>query len=307
MRNVRFFFRDKGSSTMDERLSRLDRVISRIGDLPALPSVVSEALSITEDPSSAMSQISETIQRDPDLTAKILKVSNSPYYGMKQYVGTLKLALVILGVREIRNIVLGVSIFESLSDGHLDAMLAQNFWDHSVRVGGISKKLGAALGLGLQGEDFISGLLHDMGKMALLRQLGPVYMRVLKASGGFSEPLCMMENEKFGFDHADAAAALASCWNLPKTLEDALWCHHPGPERQIANAKDPRLAALVRIANRASREDFVISNGQPGPSCLEEEAWGVLGSARAPGDSEGRHELLKRFVSEFDEPPPDEA
>jgi len=301
MRSVRCFFQDKGKNPVDERLSRLDRVISSIGDLLALPSVVSEALSITEDPSSAMSQISETIQRDPALSAKILKLSNSPYYGMKQYVGTLKLALVILGVREIRNIVLGISVFEALSDDYVDAMLARNFWDHSVRVGGISKKLGAALTLGLRGEDFISGLLHDMGKIALLRQLGPDYIYILKSSGGISEPLCVMERETFGFDHADAAAALASHWNLPKTLGDALWCHHPGPERPLSAAKDSKLAALVRISNLASWEDFSDPGAQPGPSCVEEEAWGLLRSARVPDDPQGRRELLACFVSAFNE------
>ncbi len=286
---------------MDDRLARLDRVISCVGDLPALPDIVAQVLSITEDPSAAMSRISETVQRDPALTAKILKVSNSAYYGMKQYVGTLKLALVILGVREVRNIVLGISVFEKLGDGRVDSLILRNLWGHSVRVGGLSKRLGTALALGLEGEDFISGLLHDVGKIALIRQLGPGYMRIFKASGGHSEPLCMLEQETFGFDHADAAAALASHWNLPKTLGDAMWCHHATPDRPLADAKDPRLAALVRIANRAAREDFSDPDAPPGPCCLDAEAWDLLKSDRIPDDIEARHEMLTCFVAGLEE------
>jgi len=281
---------------MEDSLARLDRVISCVGDLPALPDIVAQVLSITEDPSVAMSRISETVQRDPALTAKILKVSNSAYYGMRQYVGTLKLALVILGVREVRNIVLGISVFERLGDGRVDSLLTRNLWHHSVRVGGLSKRLGTALAMGLEGEDFISGLLHDVGKIALIRQLGPGYMRIFKASGGNSEPLCMLEQETFGFDHADAAAALASHWNLPRTLGDSMCCHHASPDRPLADAKDPRLAALVRIANRAAREDFSDPDAAPGPSCLDAEAWDMLKSAGIPDGVEARSQMLTRFA-----------
>ena len=81
----------------------IEEIITKLGELPAMPLVVSEVLNRTEDPTISLSEVSEIIQQDPALTAKILKVSNSPYYGMRQVVGTLKLALVILGVREIQH------------------------------------------------------------------------------------------------------------------------------------------------------------------------------------------------------------
>lgn len=282
-------------------------MVAKLGDLPALPDVVSQVLQMTEDPSSEMARVSAVIQRDPALTAKILKVGNSPYYGMKQYVGTLKLALVLLGVREVRNIVLGINVFEAISDGKVDAVLVHEFWEHSVRVGGLSKKLGAELGLGLQGEDFISGLLHDVGKIALLRQLGPAYLRIFKASGGHSAALCKLEREMFGFDHADAAAALATQWNLPKTLGDAMWRHHAEDRETLADTKDPRLASLVCIANAAAREDFSDPNGLPGPSSYLSEAWGLLRSSRTPDEPEERRAMLARFVKEFEESSQEES
>jgi HD-like signal output (HDOD) protein len=304
MRRARYYFRDKGYEKMDiNRHEAVEAVIECVGELPALPSVVAEVLQITGDPAAAVSQISDHVQRDPALTAKILKVSNSAYYGMKQHVGSLKLALVILGVREVRNIVLGISILEQLQDEDMqNSSVMKDFWNHSVRVAALTKRLGAAFALGLQGEDFTSGLLHDMGKMVLFRQLGPSYQQVFLTSGGIGATLCELENASFGFDHGDAAAALAIHWNLPSSLVDSLWCHHPAAHRPLADANNPRLAASVCIANLAARDDF----SQPAEqcaSCTMEDAWGILGAAKAPANIPQRKELLAGFCEQLNQSP----
>jgi len=92
----------------------IEKIVAQVGDLPAVPKVVGDVLSMTEDPSVPMARVGEVIQRDPALTAKILRIGNSPYYGMRQYVATLKLALVILGAREVRNIVVGIAVLDTL-------------------------------------------------------------------------------------------------------------------------------------------------------------------------------------------------
>lgn len=283
------------------RNERLEKVIDTVGELPALPSIVADVLNITEDPTVAVSQISERIQRDPGLTAKILKVSNSSYYGMKQYVGTLKLALVILGVREVRNIVLGITLFESLKDGHMERLLTREIWEHSLRVAGWCRLIGSALSLGLQGEDFIGGLLHDVGKIVLLRQAGDDYLKLVKMSGSHGETLCQLEMSVFGFDHADAAAALADHWNLPCALSDALRMHHEAPERVFSTADDPRLAALVWVANAATVEEFSQPDAVPGPSCTREDAWRAFGTHKAPVDVAGRRAMLADFATQIQE------
>ena len=178
-------------------LKSLERVVDLVQDLPSLPGVVEEVARLTQDPSVTILQISHCIQKDPGLSAKILKVSNSSYYGMRQTVGSLKLALVVLGIREVRNIVLGVSIFETLNDYRMD----EGFWRHSLLVAALSKKIGGVLALGLQGEDFIAGLLHDVGKLVLMRTCGDKYERLYSSVGGGGEALCELENAAYGFDH----------------------------------------------------------------------------------------------------------
>ncbi|MBI4556527.1 MAG: HDOD domain-containing protein [Candidatus Hydrogenedentes bacterium] len=286
-----------------EHLQRLERVVSRAGDLPAIPEVVADVLRLTSDPTTAMAEIGETVQRDPALTAKILRVSNSPYYGMKQYVGTLKLALVILGVREVRNIVLGISVFSTLQNDRMEHLWVQSLWNHSVTVAALARKLGSHLKLPMHGEDFIGGLLHDIGKMLLWRQLGKSYTEVYRQSGGASEKLCAAEEAKFGFNHADAAAALARYWNLPETLADALWYHHTTEEALLAKAKDPRLAAIVRIANLAAHDRFSedISGGHQ--SCVDEPTWRLLDKTTNPIESDDRFLVLSGFKAELSATP----
>jgi putative nucleotidyltransferase with HDIG domain len=288
---------------MKEQDEALVQLIYSISDLPVLPDVAVDVLRLTSDPGVSITDLSEHIQQDPALTARILKVSNSPFYGLTQNVGTLKLALVILGVREVRNIVLGVSVFDSFSNSPAEP-LTRSLWRHSVEVAALSKKLGATLAPGLQAEDFISGLLHDIGKLVLHLRFGNLYTSLLKQNEDGGDALCATEMKMLGFTHADAAAALASHWNLPPTLVDALRYHHACNDRLLAKARDPRLAALTRLANCATHEDFSVEDN-PHPSITQEqEAWHILVSPNAPKTDQERAMLLDSFLAEIRRVPP---
>ena len=266
-----------------------------------MPSVVAEVLRLADDPDSDIARISEIIQADPAMTAKILRVSNSPYYGMKQYVGTLKLAMVILGVREVRNIVLGITVFEVLRDPKTDAGIVRDIWDSSLKLAAVAKNLGTRMGLGLQGEEFITGLLSDMGKMVLLRTLGTVYASVLKDSGNSVEQLCSREMEEVGCTHADLAMALAVRWNLPQMLSDALWCQYPGAGMALRDCSDPGLAAVIRVSKAALAEDF--DSGEPLMCLQDAEAWDVLGKSRNPVPHESRRDVLYELIESLKDMP----
>jgi len=283
----------------------LDRIVERMGDLPAVPAVVSDALLLTQDPDSSMDDVAKVIERDPGLTARILRVSNSPYFGMRQHVGSLKLAAVILGVREIRNIVLGVSLVDALRDPATDRILTDRFWRDSFRVASLSKLLGEVHSLKCQGEDFIAGLLHGIGKMALCRHMQQDYSRLLSETAN-DDDLAEHERAEFGFSHADVAAALGTRWNLPEPIRDALWLHIPHPERCLSEAKDPCLAANVRIAYYAGRN---LEAGLPAAvdaALGQAEAWEAIEGAGAAVPAAERHETLSNLLNTaMENPSPD--
>ena len=286
------------------RKLRLNKVASRIGDLPAIPRVVAEVMDLTSDPNVSVSELSKLIERDPVLTAKLLKISNSAYYGMRQVVGTLKLALVILGVREVRNIVVGIAVLDTFRDEETEMLLGQHgLWRHSLLVAGMAKKLGAYLELSLQGEDFIAGLLHDIGKLVLWKQLGAEYRELYERAKRENIPLHQLEEDVLGFNHADAAAALAEAWNLPETLSFALGAHHRNNDRLQEEGPAPKLAALVRIANVAARDDFENHEAAELSSCTDERSWKALAADEQPLDIEARKEVLWGIKEEMSEIP----
>lgn len=275
-------------------------LLGQLGDLPALPSVVTEVLRLTEDPDTDASDVTRAVQKDPALAAKVLRVSNSSYYGMKQYVGTLKLALVILGPREVRNIVLGISVFDILNN-ESDYRFAQRVWNESLRVAAMNKKLATLMDLGLQGEEFMSGLLCDIGRMALLHLRGEEYQEAMEAAKGNVDTLLQSERRLFGITHAETAAALSTHWNLPKTLTDALLHQYPCSDRSLRDARDPRLAAILRIARRALLDDFASKNVPR--SLSDAEAWEILDAVARPIAEADRKPTLVQFLEEVEKMP----
>lgn len=283
-------------------IQTLERVLQRIGDLPSMPEVVAVAVDQMNRPDVDMAEIAETIGRDPSLTAKLLKIANSPYYGMRQVVGSLKLAMVILGGREVRNILIGVTMMDAFDDASTAPITRGNFWDHSARVAAMSKKLSEHYTLRFQGEDFIAGLLHDIGKLVLYRQLPREYGPLFRKAATTDEEIETLEHSAFGFDHSDAGGAVAKVWNLPETLRDAVLHHHKRAGRSLNDAKDPKLAAVVRIANLAT-EEGILNEGfdaEASEACTDAEAWAAL-EGRSNSTPVARCQLLVRFLREVND------
>jgi len=280
--------------------THIARIVSRIGDLPAMPRTVSEVLQITGNPSASMGEVSAVVESDPGMTAKILRISNSAYYGMKQHVGTLKLALVILGVREVRNIVLGLSIFDALRGG-VEERTLQTIWMSGLRTAALVKLLGREMAVAMQGEEFIAGLLSNIGKLVLYREFGLKYAPLHREFERNWSALLAAESGLAGYTHAEIGAALVLRWNLPRSLADALWLQYPQPDHALADAADPELAALLRLATLALTDDF---SAEKGLTCLADtEAWAALSKVVNPIAVSRRRALMEKSVAEVEELP----
>ena len=261
-----------------------------------MPRVVREVLEKADDPSADVASVAALIERDPALAARILRISNSAYYGMRNQVGTLRLALVVLGLREVRNLIVGVAAFHAACGAHNAGPQVEALWRHSSLVGAFAKRLGERLGLFYQGEALAAGLLHDIGKAIMLRHFGEAYARMLEENGEGSETLSYVEEEAFGFDHAAAAAALALKWHLPATLVDAVYCHHNRPDRPFSAAKDPLLPALAWAADHGV--DAAV-NGMCMDAAAEGPAWDILDGAPKPAPPGERETTLAAIAAEL--------
>lgn len=272
----------------------LEKAVEHVKDLPAMPQAAAETLRLMDDRNADAMEISAALERDPALAAKVLRLANSSYYGLKRQVGSMRLALVVLGMREVRNVVIAMTVVDTAHGSLVGDPLIQEMWSHSLEVAALSKKLGAELRLGLQGEDFIGGLLHDVGKAVLLSHFGKDYRRMYLKAGG-AGPLTQVERDYFGCSHAEVGAALMQHWSLPEALVDALWFHHSEEDLPLRDAHDPALAAVVRLANLAAHDDLASGPPSASKACQDGEAWSQLDRAPGAPRPEQRYSLLAPF------------
>ena len=148
--------------------NEIESVVERIRHLPTLPKVAMQIIDLASDPEVSMDELSRAIHQDPSLAASVLKVANAPFYGISRRVDSLQLALVILGLADVRNIALGVTILNVIRDlNPNEAYYGEKFWVHCAGCGIVARILGRKLNLRSEGADFIVGLLHDMGKIVI--------------------------------------------------------------------------------------------------------------------------------------------
>jgi len=288
-----------------QRLEKIRREVEEIGALPTLPEIPMKILRLIADEESSMADIAKIIQRDPSLAANILKVSNSPYYGARERVASLQLALTILGLNEIINIVTSISIIRMFPSTKRTAVFNRvKFWRHSFGAGCAAQMLARELKFDLDGAEFMAGLIHDVGKLIIDQYFHPKLKEILSTVE--KEELSPIDAEVrvMGVNHATLAAWLAQSWHLPPALVDAIQ-HHHSPLDVLALARpsrQPFLAAIVHLADiLAAEPDLKFDESSDSFASFEKNlAWKII-LAERPDLSNETIEGLKGKYEEYRE------
>ncbi|MBD3233282.1 MAG: HDOD domain-containing protein [candidate division Zixibacteria bacterium] len=228
---------------------KINSIVSSIGELPASPGIVSEVMRLTSNINSSVEELERLIRNDQVLTAKVLKFSNSSFYGRFRQVTELKEAIVILGFYTIRSLVLASSVrflYRGKRGGKIESVL----WKHSLSTAMCCRLLAQKLGHPKKSEAFICGILHDIGKLILFHKLPNQYKEVLKEALNSKEEIYLIENELLGYNHVDVGAALLDKWNFPKDFIEAISNHHSWEERE-ENTAVP-VSWIIKYSNLAS-------------------------------------------------------
>ncbi len=216
-------------------------------EFATLPPVATKVLQLLEDDNIDVRDISKVIETDASLTLKLLRVANSPLYATRTEVNTIHQAIITLGLNRLTNIVLGVSIFSKflMSSQKQIADLMKRFWWHASCTGMVAKSLSTKIDKFYKENEFIGGLLHDIGKLAML-QFDPVkYQKVVELVQNEHITDIEAENQVFTVSHDVVGAEIAKLWKLPSELT-AIISHHTFPEN-APNHKE--LVAAVRLAD----------------------------------------------------------
>jgi putative nucleotidyltransferase with HDIG domain len=219
--------------------------IKSIIQLPALPAVAMEVVELVDNPKTSASKLGKVISSDQALTAKVLKIANSPFYGFPKKISTIDFAIIVLGFDALKEIVISISLVSSLqkkSDNFFDA---KTFWDHSISTGVVARRLARDLGYRISGEVFVGGLLHDMGVSVLHRYFNSEFSRIIEITRETDLNILEAEESVMGVTHGEVGGWLAERWNLPEHLAEAIAFHHVPAKAQI----NPDLVALVHCAD----------------------------------------------------------
>ena len=251
----------------------LERIKS-IDDLPTLPSVALEILSLAHQPDISIQTIAECIHKDPPLAAKVLRMANSAFYRRgDRKIDTLHQSIVFLGLAEIINITTSLSVFSALkSRKSKEVSIRESFWDHSVATGLIARYIDKKLGMRSMGREFVAGLLHDIGKIILDQYFHDQFLEAYNRSIEKDKPMYSTEMEICGTNHMEIGFFLAQKWNLPAYLSDVILWHH-----QPSQATHRDMTALISIANLLAKAKELSCGGDRMSFILtDEEAWKVL-------------------------------
>ncbi|MFQ5738579.1 MAG: HDOD domain-containing protein [Acidobacteriota bacterium] len=211
-------------------IDRLKEQIRECRKLPTLPGVAAQLVQYCFEPDAELGEIARILGHDPALSAKVLKVVNSPFYGLRKQVTTLSHAVALLGFNSIRTLALSFSLVRGLRRNGRGGFDYAHYWRRSVLSGAAARALGLANDLENPEELLLAGLLQDIGLLALQEVLSEEYGCLVKQSAGDHILLQRLEMEHLGVDHAQVGGWLAEMWQLPEVFQISLCCSHD-PDR----------------------------------------------------------------------------
>ncbi|MCH7960622.1 MAG: HDOD domain-containing protein [Candidatus Hydrogenedentes bacterium] len=227
------------------KLSGVVALVKQIKSLPAMPETVERVREAMDDLSISPSDVAETIQKDPPIVAKVLSVANSAAYGFPNRVDSIELAVALLGLREIYSIVMSAAVLNIFEKTHnFDYKI---YWEEAMNCAAAAKIIATSCGREQNTSVFTAGLLHDIGRIALLEIVPEKYLSI--SSDLVGDELIEAEQKAIGIAHTEAGYELASNWNLPVEIAEPIRFHHH-PEFG-ADAKDE--VAVVALAESWTR------------------------------------------------------
>ena len=238
----------------------LKEKIQNIIQLPALPNHAIEIINMIDDPNITASALGSVVSKDQVLTAKVLKIANSPFYGFSKRIATIDFAIIVLGFDTLKEVVMSISLISSLNKKLAQEFNSIEFWNHSISCGVISRALARNYGYRVIGEVFIAGLLHDIGILIVNQYFYKEYKEIIKLINENNINILQAEEIVFGVTHAEIGSWLAEKWNFPDQLVESI-AHHHNPN------DSSEYKEIVSIVHKA---DFLCQKYKIGNFDLEE-------------------------------------
>lgn len=266
---------------MTDKRNDLKKIIMDTKTLPTLPSVINKLNTLSDNDTSSVQEMSRIVSSDQVLSARILRLANSPSYGFYR-VSTIHSAMILLGVNVVKSLALSSSIFAIMEKDGI------GLWEHSLGVGAASNLIARKLGLPECEEIATAGLLHDIGKVIISLKCSDAAQDILKLSRERNIFTLEAESEIIGTDHSAIGGWLAKSWFIPDKLSEPISCHH-----DVAASKSHSIkTSAVHIADVIIKASGFGNSGDNFVPRIQKIAWDTLGL---------NQQLLTELVDEIED------
>ncbi len=266
---------------MEDKRSEIRSIIMNTKSLPTLPGVISKLNSLTDNDRSSMQEMARIVSSDQVLSARILKLANSPSYGFYR-VSTISNAMILLGVNVVKSLAISSSIFEIMERNSV------GLWEHSLGAGLAANIIARTLKIQNCEEISTAALLHDIGKVIIRLNFGDDYRQLLSLIREKDVSMREAERELLGTDHSEVGAWLAKSWFLPDRLVEPIARHHD----VNASYSFPLQTSIVHLADvLVKASDFGFSGDDLVPR-IQPAAWEKIDMTES---------LLAGIVEEFED------
>ncbi len=256
---------------------RINRLVLQIDSLPSYPKLYQELMDELKSEDCSIDKIGEIISKDAGMSAKILQLANSAFFGFSQQIATPAHAAQILGLDVIQPLVLSYQVFSSFDPKNISSLSMDRLWDHSLAVAKGSLDIAKSLNAdeNIRNFAFTAGLIHEIGCLILASKLPELYGKAIAIAKERDVQLWHTELEMFNTTHSQVGAFLLGLWGLPDPIVEAVG-YHPFPSRYENREITP--LTLVHIANALAHEANPEIYGAPGPGVDESylETLGLL-------------------------------
>ncbi len=237
--------------------SDLPARICETENLASLPAVALRVLQMTQADDVSVGQIAEVVEQDPVLTARILKLVNSPLFGVARRIVSLPQAMVVLGLRTVKVLTLSFSIVDSYGQRRVEWFDYRTYWRRSLTKAAAARLIAQQVAPMTCDEAFVAGLLSDLSILSMVQAIPAQYEEVHRRAGGNHAALLQAEQDILGLTHAEVGRQMFEKWNLPGEICLAVELHHTGRQEGM----DERVGRLVEAVYLSSRVANLFCDG----------------------------------------------
>ena len=230
-----------------------EQLADMVERMPAFPASVKKVIELTADINCNHKDLVRVIELDPVMTFKILKLVNSPYFGLSREISSINHSVVYMGLNTVKNLAISIASIGMLPNENEAGLNIGAFLYHSVSTASLSRLLSKQIGVSDKenSDFFVTGLLHDFGKIVFSQSLPKEYKKALRMEKNNLNPLVDIEKDIIGFDHTQVGMLLSEKWNLSSKLRKAIGSHHT---TKSAEQPNDHLTNIIFITNKLSNE-----------------------------------------------------